>query len=181
MMRSGWLRPQRLLVVAVAVVTAVLACSDKSKSGGPSNAGITEPSFTLASGFVGTQVARGNLGAFHSQSNADGYQVALESHRNTDIVVSNIVVAPGGHSGWHYHPGPVVVVVKTGTITFYMGNDRTCSPIVHPAGTSFIEDGGMVGIARNEGAVEATVTATFFVPAGSPTRIDAPAPGNCAF
>ncbi len=39
----------------------------------------------------------------------------------------------------------------------------------------------MVGIARNEGTAEATVVATFLVPAGSPTRIDAPAPGNCAF
>jgi hypothetical protein len=93
----------------------------------------------------------------------------------------NIDVKPGGHSGWHYHPGPVLVVVKTGTITFYMGDDPSCSPQVHPAGTTFIEKGGMVGIARNEGTVDATVVATFFVPAGGPTRIDAAAPGNCAF
>ena len=78
-----------------------------------------------------------------------------------------------------YHPGPVLVVVKTGTITFYMGNDPSCSPQVHPAGTTFIEEGGMVGIARNEGTVQATVVATFFVPAGSPPRIDAAKPSNC--
>jgi len=93
----------------------------------------------------------------------------------------SIDVAPGGHSGWHFHPGPVLVVVKTGTITFYMGDDPSCSPHVHPAGTTFFENGGMVGIARNEGSANATVVATFFVPAGSPTRLDADAPGNCPF
>jgi hypothetical protein len=56
----------------------------------------------------------------------------------------------------------VLVVVKTGAITFYHGDDPTCTGTVHRAGTTFLEKGGDVGIARNEGAVEAT-------------------PGNCAF
>ena len=122
-----------------------------------------------------------NLGTFHIQSKAGAYDAELKSHDNTDIVVVSVDVAPGGHSGWHFRPGPVLVIVKTGTITFYMGDDPTCTPHVHPAGTTFFENGGMVGIARNEGTVAATVVATFFVPAGSPTRLDAPASGNCAF
>jgi quercetin dioxygenase-like cupin family protein len=181
MMLAGWLRPQRVLVVAVAVGAAALACSDTTKSREPSNRGITEPSFTLGVGFTSTVVGRGNLGAFHLQSKADGYDVELKSHDNTDIVVANIVVTPGGNSGWHMHPGPALVVVKTGTLTLYHGNDPTCSPMPHPAGTSFMEEGGKVHIARNEGAVDATMTATYFVPAGAPQRIDAAAPGNCAF
>ena len=140
-----------------------------------------EPRFTLASGFVGTTLGRGNLGTFNIHSKADGYDVQLKSHDNTDIVVSRIVVQPGGHSGWHFHPGPVLVVVKTGAITFYHASDCTGSGTLHPAGTAFIEEGGEVGIARNEGTVVDTVVATFFVPAGSPARIDAPAPGNCPF
>jgi len=36
-------------------------------------------------------------------------------------------------------------------------------------------------MARNEGTVDATTVVTFFVPEGGPTRLDAPAPGNCAF
>jgi hypothetical protein len=32
------------------------------------------------------------------------------------IVVSNVFV-PGGHRGWHTHPGPSVMTVKTGAIT----------------------------------------------------------------
>jgi len=168
-------------MAVVAVATGALACKDTTTPRESSNAGIGQPSFTLAVGFTSTPVGRGNLGTFHVQSKAAGYDVELKSHDNTDIVVANIVVAPGGHSGWHFHPGPVIVVVKTGTVTFYHGDDPTCSGTSYPAGTAFVEEGGRVGIARNEGAVEVNNVVTFFVPKGSPTRIDAPRPGNCTF
>jgi len=170
-----------IILSALAVAIGALACSDTTKPREPATAGIGGPSYTAGVDFTSTVVGRGNLGTFHIQSKAGAYDAELKSHDNTDIVVANIAVAPGGHSGWHFHPGPVLIVVKTGTITFYMGDDPTCSPHVHPAGTTFFENGGMVGIARNEGTVEATTVATFFVPAGSPTRIDAAAPGNCSF
>lgn len=172
------------ILYAASAALMLAACSDRptesSTTSSPVSGTPTDPNFTAAFGFTSTLVGRGNLGTFHIQSKADRYDVELKSHDNTDIAVANIVAVPGGHSGWHYHPGPVLVVVKTGTITFYMGDDPSCSPQVHPAGTTFIEKGGMVGLARNEGAVDATVVATFFVPAGSPLRIDAAAPANCA-
>jgi quercetin dioxygenase-like cupin family protein len=173
--------PRISAMAVVAVATGALACRDSTTPRESSNAGITKPSFTAAVDFTSKLVGRGNVGTFHIQSKAAGYDVELKSHDNTDIAVANIVVAPRGHSGWHYHPGPVLVVVKTGAITFYHGDDPTCTGTVHPAGTAFIEANGDVGIARNEGAVEATTVVTFFVPAGSPTRIDADRPGNCAF
>jgi quercetin dioxygenase-like cupin family protein len=181
MVFPAWLRPHRVLVAVVAVATGVLACRDTTTPKRLSTDGIAEPRFTAAVGFASTLNGRGNLGAFHTQSHANGYQVALESHNNTDIAVADIAVAPGGHSGWHFHPGPVVVVVKTGAITFYHASDPTCTGTRYAAGTSFVEEGGDVGIARNEEASQTTVVATFFVPAGSPTRIDAAAPGNCPF
>ncbi len=181
-MFAGWLRPHRVLVAVVAVATGALACKDTTTPKEFSNAGIPEPRFTAAVGFTPTSSNRGNLGTFDIHSKAGGYDVKLKSHDNTDIVVTNITVTPGGHSGWHYHPGPVIVVVKTGTITFYHGNDPNCTGTRHVAPTAFVEEGGDVGIARNEGGVDATVVATFFVPAGGPTRIDVPtAPGNCTF
>ena len=173
--------------------TAVfLACEEStSLHSGPAVAG---PSFTMASGFTTTPVARGNAGALHVNSKANGYGVQIKARDNTDIAVADIVVVPGGTSGWHSHPGPVLVVVKTGAITFYSvrahGDDENenghhrddpdCSRTVHPAGTAFIEAGGHVVLAKNEGSTDATVTATYFVPAGAATRIDQPAPGgNC--
>src|SRR3989475_2675887 len=158
---------------ALAVAIGALACRDTTKPRELSNAGITVPSYTAAVDFTPMVVGRGNLGTFHIQSKAGTYDAELKSHDTPDIVVVSVDVAPGGHSGWHFHPGPVLVIVKTGTITFYMGDDPACTPHVHPAGTTFFENGGMVGIARNEGTVAATVVATLFVPAGSPTRLDA--------
>jgi hypothetical protein len=180
----SWLRPHRVLIAVVAVVTGVLACRDTTTSQERSTAGITDPRFTAAVDFNGTSLGRGNLGAFHVESNAAHYNVELNSHNNTDIAVSSIVVPPRGHSGWHYHPGPVLVVVTKGTITFYHGSDPTCSGMAHPAGTAFVEEGGDVGIARNEGTGimdTAKVVATYFAPPGVATRLDAPRPGNCSF
>jgi len=192
MMFAGWLRPNRVLVAVVAVAAGALACRDTTTPKEVSAAGVAfDPLSTLASGFTSTVIKRGHLGPFRINSNAGGFHVELKSHDNTDIAVANVTILPGGHSGWHYHPGPVIVVVKTGTITFYHGarsredgegsDDRTCPPVSHAAGTTFIEEGGVVGIARNEGTVEATAVATFFAPpAPSPLRIDAAKPANCA-
>ena len=94
-----------VLMAVVAVGTGGLACKDATTPRELSNAGIGQPSFTLAVGFTSTLIGRGNLGTFHIQSKAAGYDVELKSHDNTDIAVANIVVVPGGHSGWHYHPG----------------------------------------------------------------------------
>ncbi len=116
-----------VILAALAVAIGALACSDTTKPRELSTAGITGPSFTAAAGFTPTVLARGNLGTFHIQSKTGDYDAELKSHDNTDIVVVSIVVTPGGNSGWHYHPGPVLVTVKTGTITFYMGDDPSCS------------------------------------------------------
>jgi quercetin dioxygenase-like cupin family protein len=181
MITPAWLRPHRVFVTAAAVATGMLACRDTTTPKQLSTADISEPSFTAAVGFVGVVDGRGNVGTFNVHSKAAKYDVELKSHDNTDIVVTDITVAPGGHSGWHFHPGPVLVVVKTGAITFYHADDPTCTGTRYAAGASFVEEGGDVGIARNEEAGQTTVVATFFVPAGSATRFDAPAPGNCPF
>jgi len=174
-----------------------IACEQSTtrERSGPS---ITDPSFTVASGFVSTAVARGSSEAFHIRS-TDGFDVEIKSKDATDIAVSNVVVTPGGSSGWHSHPGPVLVVVKTGAITFYRAgkhsgldgdaenrdngaNGPTCTRTVYPAGSAFVEvpAPGHVMLAKNEGGIEATVTATYFAPPGAALRIDKPWPGgNC--
>ncbi len=170
---------RQLAVVAIAM--EVLACRDATMPRELSSPETGEPSFTVGVGFTGAPVGRGNVGTLHIKAKANGYGVDLKAKDDTDILVTNLAVAPSGHSGWHSHPGPVLVIVKTGTMTHYDGNDPTCTGKSHPAGTVFVEEGGNVHIARNEGAVEATMVATSFLPAGGPGRIDEAAPGNCAF
>lgn len=196
----GWLRPHRGLVAVAAVAAGALACQDTTTPKQVSTSGITEPRFTAGVGFGGATVGRGNIGTFNikckadrnddrresygksdSKSKAADYCIQLKSKDNTDVLVTNLTIAAGGHSGWHSHPGPVLVVVKTGGATLYQANDRTCTGKRYPAGTVFIEQAGHVHIARNEEAVETTMVATSFLPAGGVGRIDAPAPGNCPF
>ena len=101
-----------------------------------------------------------------------------------ETVIQQIVIAPGGHTGWHSHPGPVVVLVKSGQLSFYDGDDATCTARTYSAGQAFVDSGqGHVHIARNESTTEnLELWATYFdVPPGGAFRIDAPNPGNCSF
>jgi hypothetical protein len=87
-----------------------------------------------------------------------------------------------GHTGWHTHPGPSLITVKSGTITAYDGDDPTCSPTVYSAGEGFVDPGdGHVHILRNEAGVPAETVAVQLLPQGSVRRIDVPAPENCPF
>ncbi len=101
-----------------------------------------------------------------------------------ETVMQQIVIGPGGNTGWHTHPGPVVVLIKSGQMSFYDSDDPTCTARIYTAGQSFIDRGqGSVHIARNESHSEnLEIWATYFdVPHGVGFRIDAPDPGNCHF
>jgi quercetin dioxygenase-like cupin family protein len=103
-----------------------------------------------------------------------------------DTLVQQILIAPGGNFGWHSHPGPVVVVVVSGQLDFYEGDDPTCTPRTYVAGQVFVDRGqGHVHFARNgSGTQPLELWATYFdVPTGIPgaQRIDAPNPGYCPF
>ena len=58
----------------------------------------------------------------------------------SDVYVVNNTVAAGGYSGWHTHPGPSVVLVKSGTATVYDGDDPNCTSVRYPAGTDRLEE-----------------------------------------
>jgi quercetin dioxygenase-like cupin family protein len=183
------------LGLAGLTATAVFVACEQSSQNETAQRSIAGPSNTTASDFVATPLGRGNAGSFQFESKAAGFDVELNAKDNTDIAMSSVVVGPGGNSGWHSHPGPVFVVVTSGTITFYRAggpgnsensggatNPAVCSRTVYPTGSAFIEvpHAGHVMLARNEGTTQATVTAAYLAPAGAPLRIDQPAPGgNC--
>lgn len=82
-------------------------------------------------------------------------------------------IAPGGHTGWHSHPGPVFVMIESGTMTLEQSDG---SAAVYPPGTGFVEDPDRVHIARNEGDDLLVFDAFILIPAGAPVRIDQPDP-----
>jgi hypothetical protein len=97
-----------------------------------------------------------------------------------DIVHQKVTYAPGGFSGWHSHPGVVLVVITSGSVTRYATD---CTKSTYAVGQAFLELGrDQIIYVKNEGSTTAEVLATFIVPAGTANadlRIDQPAPANC--
>ena len=111
-------------------------------------------------------------------------KVMTRGNQPYDAVVQQIVIAPGGHTGWHTHPGSAIAVVKAGTLTIYDADDPSCTGRAFDAGDTYIDPGyGHVHLGRNEGSVPLEIYVTYVdVPAGGgPVRIDAPDPGTCSF
>jgi hypothetical protein len=137
---------------------------------------------TPGSGFSGTILSVGRFGEIDVKTHTDGHKVEIRTKGSSDVYVVDNKFAPGGHTGWHTHPGPSLITVVAGTVTAYSGDDPTCTPHVYTAGMGFVDPGGgHVHILRNEGNVEARTIATQLIPAGAERRIDAPDPGNCPF
>lgn len=113
-----------------------------------------------------------------------GGQEVIQVRNARETVMQQIVIGPGGQTGWHSHPGPVVVLVKAGELTFYSGDDAACTSRTYSAGQAFIDSGqGHVHTARNLSLSQNTeLWVTYFdVPAGQPFRLDASDPGTCSF
>ena len=112
---------------------------------------------------------------FDTMAHDDDWRVRLKTKGLSDVYVTHIKIVPGGHGGWHSHPGPSIINVKAGTATFY---DECADyvPASYPTGTGFVEDAGCVHLLANEGDVDLEVVVMQIVPHGAPRRIDEPAP-----
>jgi quercetin dioxygenase-like cupin family protein len=144
---------------------------------------------TPISGVTTTTFAVGRFGNIDAKTLTDidptastaFWQARINTKGSADVYMLENRIAPGGTFGWHSHPGPSIVLVKSGTLTLYKGADSTCTPQVVEAGSGFVDDGGDVHMVRNEGSIDAVVYVVSLVPAGFARRIDEPAPGNCPF
>jgi len=161
-----------MFAVMVAGVGAALTVAVKATPG----AGVLSATVVARAAFVDPTDIKFKI-------DARGQEVILAPNAQ-ETVVQQIVIGPGGHTGWHSHPGPVVVLVKAGALTFYDGDDPTCTPRTYTQGEAFIDSGqGHVHIARNLSTSEnLELWATYFdVPAGAGVRVDKADPGNCTF
>jgi quercetin dioxygenase-like cupin family protein len=110
--------------------------------------------------------------------------VTLETASPVDFVTQEIVLEPGGTTGWHSHPGPVLVTVKTGELTLVYADDASCEGTTYRAGESFVDRGDeTVHTAVNNGSTEVELWATYLIPGepGAPARLDSPSTGGCPF
>lgn len=109
------------------------------------------------------------------QVNSD--RVKLQTKGPTVVQVQKLNVSPGGYSGWHHHPGLVIVTVASGTLTYTTSDceSKTYGPGL-PNGAVFVESGDKP--AQASSTTGATIYATYIAPSGAGFRInDHDAPG----
>ena len=115
------------------------------------------------------------VGELDLKGETDTHELELKTTGQWQSIIVRFHIAPGGHTGWHSHPGPAFVMVKAGTLTLYDAENPDVG-VEYPAGTGWVEQPGRVHIARNEGDAPVELDAFLLVPQGAPVRIDEPAP-----
>ncbi len=122
--------------------------------------------------FTTTPLVTGNL-THKVKLNSD--RVKFQTKGPTDVRVARVDIAPGGYSGWHHHPGIVIVTVKSGAVTFTHSDcsSKTYGPGL-PDGAVFVEGGDDPAQASNRGTTPVTSYVTFVAPHANPPvfRID---------
>ncbi len=126
------------------------------------------------SGFTATTLVKADLDRT-VRLNSD--RVKFQTKDPTDVLVQKIVTDAGGSSGWHHHPGMVVVAVQSGAMTVWDSNcnRETYGPGL-PNGSVFVEGGDEPGQVTSTAG--ATSYATFVAPSAEPPvfRIEDDAP-----
>jgi quercetin dioxygenase-like cupin family protein len=154
---------KKKLTIAAAVLLTVLV---------PGAALATPPS-----GLTSQLLARGAAGEFRIEDKTT--DIDFKAKIPTDVAMVAATLAPGGFTGWHAHPGPSVVIVKSGTLTMYEPHDGTCSAESFGPGQAFVHPADVHNFVNN-GPDVVEFYVTYFVPAGAaPLLIDAPAPTGC--
>lgn len=118
-------------------------------------------------GVIINDIQRGTLAEAVQSHNLGQGGVNVKTRGPVDVVTAEITFLKGGGSaGWHTHPGPVFVVMRTGTLSVW---DEHCKKTTYSAGSAFFETGpGHSMLVKNESAtVDATLYATFIVPVGA--------------
>jgi quercetin dioxygenase-like cupin family protein len=97
-----------------------------------------------------------------------------------DVFVQHVRLGSKSATGWHTHPGPALVSVVKGSLTYEYAASNRCHAIEYQAGRGFVDRGfGHVhrAIAGNEGV---DFYVTYVLPPGSETHvIGTGAPEEC--
>ncbi|MFC7216623.1 cupin domain-containing protein [Streptomyces polyrhachis] len=127
----------------------------------------TAATATPGSGVTAAELARG--------TSADSLDIRTKGP--TDVVFRTVTIAPGGSTGWHYHPGKVLAVVKEGTLT--RTKAKGCTVEVSGPGDTVLETGGPrdIHIGRNLGPEPVVLYLTYLIPKNAPLAVDADNPG----
>jgi hypothetical protein len=132
---------------------------------------------TVPLGFLAAHnsVADFPVGPVARAAAADGADVFVQHAR------LNPFGTPGDRTGWHTHPGPVIVTVVKGSLNYQDAHRGMCRDRIYTEGQGFVDTGfGHVHRAI-AGASGVDFYAVYILPPGSPNHlIAADAPEECA-
>ena len=133
---------------------------------------------------VGVAAASPGGGTVTAQTVADGvvaHRVDIEGAVTLKtkgamrvLEVKNTNASLDWNAGWHSHSGPIVIVITEGAML--LRSSRDCAGTTYVAGDAFVEKTGVSYLPSNAGPGPLSWTTTQLIPAGAPTRIDAPDP-----
>jgi hypothetical protein len=138
---------------------------------------------TPGAGSAVTPLANSSLKAFDVVvEKSSDWKITFSTTNTSTVLFQTITVQPGGHTGWHSHSGPVVVAIKSGSLTIYEAHGGQCHSERYDTGAAFIDSGGdHVHLGRNEGSEPVVLYATYVLPQGGASRVDAVKPDACPF
>jgi hypothetical protein len=174
-------------LAAITLALVLVTCGGAPPGAASSATPAASPSASVAAvassahGVTSTIFGVGQFHEINAQSVAysSSWQAGINTKGESDVWLLENRIVPGGSFGWHSHPGPSLVVVKTGALTLYRADDPNCTPQVVEAGFGFVDAGGDVHIVRNEGSIETVVYVMSLAPRGAARKIDKPQAGNC--
>jgi len=119
---------------------------------------------SAGSGVTSTTLVTAN---FDKTVHVNSDRVKFQTKDPTDVRVQKLVFAAGAYSGWHHHPGIVVVAVESGAVTLWESDctSKTYGPGL-PNGGVFVEGGDDPVQATS--ASGATVYVTYVAPNANP-------------
>ncbi|MEU7554776.1 cupin domain-containing protein [Streptomyces sp. NPDC044571] len=99
--------------------------------------------------------------------------------RTKHLAGQEVVIEPGGCTGWHFHEVPLIALVRSGTLTRIL-HDHTV--VVHRPGDNFVEPPGIehVHLGRNLGPDPVVLYVTSTLAEGDAFSIPAAAPPGAA-
>ena len=108
----------------------------------------------------------------------------IDSESETEVAIQKVTITPGGHTGWHTHPGPILAIVTEGQInhTRFTKKDGCIERVFGPGESeqAFVEVPNQVHMARNKGDVDAVLyIARLNIPVGGEITDSSPKNPGC--
>jgi quercetin dioxygenase-like cupin family protein len=163
-------RPAAVLVLLVAIVAAaaVLVAAGAAVA---SHVTQVDPA-TVPTGFLAAHNSIGDMpvSALARAVTPDG----------TDLFIQHVRLGANAATGWHTHPGPALVGVVKGSVTYQDSEANACKLVTYVAGEGFVDRGfGHVHRAV-AGAEGVDFYVVYLLPPGVETHvIPATAPAEC--